>query len=88
MAALGWVLWALHTEPRMLQYAVWLGMDIVRDADLLWCARLRQPRTRSSDADSRACTARRIAQLAVTAELPVGWAEHTDPMTGDSYCEP
>jgi hypothetical protein len=28
-----------------------------------------------------------IAQQAVTAELPPGWEEHADPMSGDSYCE-
>ena len=27
-----------------------------------------------------------IAQQAVTADLPPGWQEHTDPTTGDSYC--
>lgn len=26
-----------------------------------------------------------IAQQAMTAELPAGWTEHADPMSGDSY---
>ena len=56
---------AVDTESKrhvLLEYALYLGMDIVKDADLLW-----------------------IAQQAVTAELPAGWQEHTDPMSGDSY---
>ena len=49
--------------PILLQYANYLGMDVVADSDLLW-----------------------IAQQALTAELPPGWTEHADPMSGDNYC--
>jgi len=49
--------------PILLQYAAYLGMDVVADSDLLW-----------------------IAQQALTAELPPGWSEHADPMSGDPYC--
>lgn len=49
--------------PILLQYANYLGMDVVADSDLLW-----------------------IAQQALTAELPPGWTEHADAMSGDNYC--
>ena len=49
-------------KPVILQYAVYLGMDVAADTDLLW-----------------------IAQQALVAELPPGWTEHADPMSGDTY---